>query len=79
MKTEMKEQIISVHQMAKNKMLPWLNSIDRRTYLKTVEREMKAKNILQPVVLGTGNAKRYYINVANIKKLNKAVEKGYTF
>jgi len=71
--------IVSVHHMAKNKMLPWLSSIDRRTYLKTVEREMQAKNILQPVVMGVGSAKRYYINVANINKLNKAVAKGYTF
>lgn len=71
--------IVSVHHMAKAKMLPWLKSTDRRTYLKTVEREMQAKNILKPVVMGVGNAKRYYINVANINKLNKAVEKGYTF
>jgi len=73
------EQIISVHQMAKGKMLPWLKSCDRRTYKKTVEREMLARNILAPVVMGVGSAKRYYINVANINKLNKAVEKGYTF
>lgn len=77
--TEKTVKVVSLVTMAEQKMLPWLISSDRRTYKKTVEREMLAKNILKPTVMGVGNAKRYYIAVANINKLNKAVEKGYTF
>lgn len=72
-------RVVSLVEMAERKMLPWLISSDRRTYKKTVEREIVAKNILAPTVMGKGNATRYYISVANINKLNAAVEKGYTF
>lgn len=71
--------VVSLLEMAKGKMLPWLKSADRRTYKMYIEREMLAKNILQPTVMGTGNARRYYVEAVNIKRLNAAVKKGYTF
>ena len=71
--------VVSLGEMASNKMLPFLKSNDRRTYKRYIEREVANKNILAPVIMGNGNAKRFYIQETNIKKLIKAVDKGYTF
>lgn len=65
--------------MANKRMLPFLKSNDRRTYKRYIEREQAAKNILSPVILGEGSAKRFYVPKRNIEKLTKAVEKGYSF
>lgn len=78
MNTENKD-VVSLAEMASGKMLPFLKSNDRRSYKKYVEREVAAKNILAPVVLGEGSATRFYIPRKNITKLIKAVEKGYSF
>lgn len=72
-------EVVSLGEMANSKMLPFLKSNDRRTYKRYIEREAEAKNILAPVIMGEGNAKRFYIPRKNINKLIKAVEKGYSF
>lgn len=71
--------VISLHQMAKLNVFTWLPYGDRRTYKALIERESKAKNLLKPIIMGTGVNTRYFVNLKNITKLNEAVAKGYTF
>lgn len=73
------KDVVSLGEMASNNMLPFLKSNDRRTYKRHIERERAAKNILAAAVLGEGSATRFYVPRKNIKKLIKAVEKGYSF
>ena len=74
-----KDKVYSLADMSTGKMFPFIKSSDRRTYKKYIEREVASKNILNPLVMGTGNATRFYVQGANIKKLITAVKKGYTF
>lgn len=65
--------------MAQQKVFTWTPHADRRTYKAIIERERKARNLLEPTIMGTGINTRYYIKLANITKLNEAVAKGYSF
>lgn len=71
--------VVSLADMASEKLFPFLKSNDRRTYKKYIEAEAKQRNILKAVVMGKGNARRFYIERRNITKLITAVKKGYSF
>lgn len=70
---------LTLQQMAAQKVFTWLPHSDRRTYKAVIERERKARNLLNPFVHGEGVTTRYYVSIENINRLNKAVAEGYTF
>lgn len=70
------EKYYQLSEMIRHNMLPWISG-DVRTYKSFVDREAKNKNLLSPLVVGSGTGKRYYFEGKNIIALHTAISNNY--
>jgi hypothetical protein len=66
------EKVESLHQIFKSGKIYWIKSWP--TLRKWVENDMKGNNILDPIVIGEGKGRRYFVKKENIDKYVQAFE-----
>ena len=76
-KTEKKgaDQMHTLVDIVRDQRIPGVRDI--RKYRKLIDADRRCKNYLQPVIIGTGNGRRYMIKESNLRRFLAAVDKGY--